>query len=611
MTAFLPQQDSGFIRFLRQCQCWLNRSRYRYNYDHVPGLALLAQVHLEDEPKLEWVEQVAARMEFLLKNQLQVAEHDVVKGTAQQKLNELAEAREAETVLRRVVGQALQLGGIGVSQSVHASSMADFKSIFRGVKLPAVAANYRGDVEFGLKRLMGPNPVMIRQVSRFPDKFPVRQEHFQRALGALVANHQDALNPSNRSVQQPSWLSVCMSDSLERAGAEGRLFMLDYEEFQGVEQGSFPHGRKYLYAPMALFVSSLGGGPLLPLAIQCEQTPSKTNPIFTPADGNAWLLAKTIVDIADGNYHEAGTHLGKTHLIMEPFVMSSLRNLAWRHPLAQLLAPHFEGTLAINDMAWKHLISDAGAVDRLMGGSIAASRGLAAKTVQGMSIQGSLLPRTFADRGVSDCDRLPNYAYRDDSQLYWDTISKWVRAYLDIYYRNDQDVQADYELKAWIGELTSREGGRVQGLPRAEGLTKVNLAEVVTFVMYTCSVQHAAVNFPQYDHMSYTPNMPLAGYRPAPSSVDEQLDESDYYAMLPPLDMVELQMSLGYLLGTVHYTQLGQYARDHFKDPRVSEPMKQFQRDLVGIGELIQQRNLVRPNYETLLPQGVPQSINI
>jgi len=616
MSAFLPQQESGIVAFFRKLQCQMSRTKYRYNYEYLADIAVLDKLHWSDEPKLEWVKVVAARAGFLLKNQLHVAEDQIQRQAAHQKLKALAEAKDAEVILRRVVYEVLHMDGLGVSDSYRAKSMSDYESIFKGIPLPTVATNYRCDIEFGLKRLMGANPVMIHHVSKLPDKFPVQEEHFKKAIGALVSKIVSGSSGHSTKVAlhthpDAAWVTKGSSDSLERAADEGRLFMLDYVDFVGAEQGTFPHGKKYLYAPMALFVSALGGGPLLPIAIQCEQTPSKSFPIFTPADGIAWLMAKSIIDIADGNYHEAGTHLGKTHLVMEPFVLASLRNLAWRHPLTQLLAPHFEGTLAINDMAWRHLIADRGAVDRLMGGSIATSRGLAVKTVQEMSIRDSMLPMSFAARGVADQERLPNYAYRDDAQLYWESISKWVSDYLDIYYKNDQDVQSDYELKAWLIELNSKDGGRLRGLPSPEELTKSTLTQMVTFVIYTCSVQHAAVNFPQYDQMSYVPNMPLAGYRPAPGSTDEQLSEEDYFAMLPPMDMVELQMNLGYLLGTVHYTQLGQYAKGHFKDPRVKEPLERFQKQLKHIGTVIQERNKTRSVYETLLPQGIPQSINI
>ena len=132
-----------------------------------------------------------------------------------------------------------------------------------------------------------------------------------------------------------------------------------------------------------------------------------------------------------------------------------------------------------------------------------------------------------------------------------------------------------------------------------------------TFVLFTCSVQHAAVNFPQYDQMSYIPNMPLAGYAPAPTSSVQDAQMSDYFKMLPPLDMAELQMNLGFMLGTIHYTELGSYDKHHFKDPRIQPHLARFHHELKRIGDEIEERNESRPAYSTLLPQGIPQSINI
>jgi arachidonate 15-lipoxygenase len=296
---------------------------------------------------------------------------------------------------------------------------------------------------------------------------------------------------------------------------------------------------------------------------------------------------------------------------MEAFVIASFRQLADNHPLSLLLWPHFEGTLAINKAAWQHLIADKGGVDKLMGGTINASRGVAVQGVQSLRVMSDLLPLTFARRGVADRQAFPVYPYRDDSLLYWDAIHEWVAAYVRLFYQNDADVQDDGELQAWGRELTSNGGGRLQGLPNNGSMQRIeDLVEVVTFVIYTCSVQHAAVNYPQYDCMSYVPNMPLAGYRPAPTSKNGTT-EADFVAMLPTLDMAELQLELGYLLGTVHYTQLGQYAKDQFRDPRASAPLQQFQRRLADIGTTIAERNKSRRPYETLAPQGIPQSINI
>jgi arachidonate 15-lipoxygenase len=118
------------------------------------------------------------------------------------------------------------------------------------------------------------------------------------------------------------------------------------------------------------------------------------------------------------------------------------------------------------------------------------------------------------------------------------------------------------------------------------------------------------VNFPQFDLMSYVPNMPLAGYRPAPTS-KAPATEADYLAMLPPLDMAELQLDLGYLLGSLHYTQLGQYPPDRFRDPRVEPLLKGFQKRLGEIDRTITERNRTRRTYSTLNASGIPQSINV
>ena len=52
------------------------------------------------------------------------------------------------------------------------------------------------------------------------------------------------------------------------------------------------------------------------------------------------------MQIADGNYHELISHLGRTHLLIRGFCdREPERQLAPNHPVGLLLRPHFEGTL--------------------------------------------------------------------------------------------------------------------------------------------------------------------------------------------------------------------------------------------------------------------------
>ena len=153
----------------------------------------------------------------------------------------------------------------------------------------------------------------------------------------------------------------------------------------------------------------------------------------------------------------------------------------------------------------------------------------------------------------------------------------------------------------------------MHGIPNAGSIQTINqLNDLLTFVIYTSSVQHAAVNFPQYDRMSYVPNMPLSSYRPVPTQ-KTGATEADFIAMLPTLDMAELQMELGYMLGDVYYTELGKYDASQFHhDPRVLEALERFQQSIAAAGTTITERNQQRARpYRTLRPEGIPQSINI
>jgi arachidonate 15-lipoxygenase len=132
-------------------------------------------------------------------------------------------------------------------------------------------------------------------------------------------------------------------------------------------------------------------------------------------------------------------------------------------------------------------------------------------------------------------------------------------------------------------------------------------------IIFTSSVQHAAVNFPQCDLMSYVPSMPLAAYAPAPTK-KKGGTLADYLAMLPDPGTAALQADLGYMLGSLHYSKLGEYGDDHFRDSRVWEPLETFKMKLGTIGKTIDERNRTRRSrrpYTFLVPSGVPQSINV
>jgi arachidonate 15-lipoxygenase len=556
------------------------RSEYRFNHAYVSPLAMVEEICGRDRFPIDFTTLVLGK---IMTNVANEADAD---SALRRKLREaglpLKElALAGSTAVRAVAGAVGQVIGVRAA-SGRLQSLDDFNALFHVIGLPPIAKDFQLDTTFAELRLSGANPVLIHRIDGVDERFPVTDAHFQVALP---------------------------DDSLAAAGAEGRLFLVDFQRLDGIETGVAPNGQpKYLYAPLALFATHKSSGKLTAVAIQCQQRPADDNPIFTPADGNNWRIAKTIVEIADGNYHEAITHLGRTHLTVEPFVVAAHRELGVNHPLNVLLQPHFEGTLAINHLARLKLISPDGVVDRLLGGKISATLGLSAWGVQGHAFM-DLLPReSFRRRGVDDVTTLPNYAYRDDSLLHWEAIHAWVATYLGCFYRSDAEVAADLEVAAWLTEVSSATGGRLQGPPPSRTLAE--LVDVTALVIFTASAQHAAVNFPQFDIMSYAPAMPLAGYAPAPTS-KQGATEEDYLAQLPPRDQAVLQMNTGNMLGTAHYTRLGHYRPGYFGEPRLEELAQQFADRLDGIEETIAGRNHYRRPYPFMLPSGVPQSINI
>ena len=489
---------------------------------------------------------------------------------------------EIEAAIARASNSFLSTGVSVPRVEGRPNSLADYDELFATIDLPAIRDTYQLDRTFARLRLAGPNPAMIERVKRPSSNLPVTEVHYQVAMA-------DA------------------EDNLDLAGAEGRLFQLDFAGLDGLLEGTFPGFRKYMPAPIALFAVPRSGDDraLRPVAIQTEQRTSSASPVLTPEDGEAWLVAKNAVQVADGCYHEAVSHLGRTHYLVEPFVIATKRQLSKRHPLHVLLAPHFEGTLYINDSAQSSLIAPEGGVNRLLAPSIDSSRLAAILGNRSFPFDDAGLEKQLVARGVDDAETLPDYPFRDDGLLVSAAIQDWVSSYVSLYYADDAHVQGDYELQAWAAELLSFEGGRVIGFGQDGGIkTRDYLVEVLTTLIFTGSAQHAAVNFPQGSVMSYAPAQPLAAY--APSTPETKLLD-----VLPPLDQALAQTELGRSLGLAYYTQLGRYKDGTFGDPRVADPLAKFQAELDRIEGVIVERNKHRDPYTDLLPSKIPQSINI
>lgn len=625
------------------------QDRYQYNYSHIAPVAMVDRLPKEEMPSICWWRKVLKIMGSILVNaavvrhghdELEAQEH--VTGLLTQSLFDIF--RKSSTKIRlKVLWQLLKISPslilkgfkfsmgdfeslihnlvmtlehdlvkmlhlgvkdqISISKPHHSEDCADclskYDKQFATLELPAIAEYFHEDKCFANFRVAGPNPLMLERVTGqdgnvLHANFPVTNEHYQAVMGT--------------------------SDSLELAIAEGRLYLADYAILNGALNGSYPDYQKYIDAPLALFAVPQSGQEsrhLHAVAIQCKQNPSQDNPIFTPAPNGTkeaaygWEMAKRVVQVADSNFHEAVTHLGRTHLFMSPFILATHRQLPKSHPISTLLRPHFEGTLSINHGAHKFLIAPQGGVDGILAATIDCARILAATGACSHGFNNAMLPNQLKSRGLDDPDTLPHYPYRDDAILLWDAIQGWVSDYVSHYYASDQAVIEDQHLQAWAKEIQAFDGGRVQDFGEDGKLrTCAYLIQALTLLIFTASAQHAAVNFPQGDMMVYPPAMPLAAYQPAPTQTE--MSHDDELTQLPPMHQSLEQIELTYLLGQVYHTQLGYYPEGHFEDEKIKGCLQNFQHRLADIETIIDERNESRPYpYPYLKPSRIPQSINI
>ena len=627
----LPQNDGPREAEKRGIQLAESKTVYIWdsNFKNVQGVPMSRTVPVDDKPTLEWFIET---IEIVL----QVAENallNFVDGVGDEVKNEISSIRKKVagikanhekhdshsilSLLEDVLNKAKQLIS---SDILHASAELDrlislikgrsvkidsskkglekYKDLFNSIKLDPIAESFQTDSTFAYYRVGGPNPMLIQQMKEIPANFPVTEAGYQSVMGS--------------------------GDSLQKALKEQRLYYLDYKDLKLIvdNPGFYDGMPKQLFAPLALFAVPVGEESLVPVAIQRDQNADGYGIVYAVKEGDPsywqWQMAKSIVQTADGNYHELFVHLARTHLVEEAFAVATHRNLASSHPINILLLPHFEGTLFINNSAAESLIAKDGPIDQIFAGEIDKTQLAAGTDRLQFDFYKNMLPADLKERGVDDKTKLPEFPYRDDALLVWHAIHKWVTEYVNIYYSHDDEVQGDTELAAWTADLMTE--GKITGFKPIS--SKEQLSDVLTMVIFTASAQHAAVNFPQSSIMTYAPAVSGAIWgEKNPKGVSEE----QWLETLPPLKLASEQLNLLHILGGVYYRPLGNYQTNHFpylswfEDDKITgkgNALDRFKQALSEIDSKIECRNEERkqkgqPAYKHLMPKYIPTSINI
>lgn len=249
---------------------------------------------------------------------------------------------------------------------------------------PALVDNFEQDLIFGLQRVIGVNPVVIRAVT---SQQPLPQTLSEIEIRRVFAEQVDEIEYSAAVNQK-------------------RIYVLDYAVLDVLRQnpGQIDGGRKqYITTPIVLLFQQ-SDGLLRPIAIQLYQQPSINNPIYTAKDGNLWLAAKTFAQIADGNHHILHTHATRIHYVMEAVIIASRRQLYKSHPLYVLLRPHLQHTLNVNHQHTflKDRKGRPGRFGELFAGDYEATTQCMANGMTSFDFKASAFPNDIARRKVDN-----------------------------------------------------------------------------------------------------------------------------------------------------------------------------------------------------------------
>lgn len=463
----------------------------------------------------------------------------------------------------------------------------DLKRIFwfeRTALSDYVAEHWKEDDIYGAQFLNGVNPNVIKRCSELPRNFPVTNEMVKSFLA--------------------------QGSSLQHEMKKGNVFLYDQKKMDGIPPRTYNGAPLHITPGLCLFYMN-SENKLKPIAIQLYQKPSENNPIFLPSDSETdWLLAKMFIKNADAMDHQAVYHFMNTHLLVEVFLIATLRNLPTVHPIYKLLIPHFRYTLPLNISARKILFGPKGPFKTSSLG-IDGMMELMRRSLSELTYSALCLPDNIIARGL---ETVPNFYYRDDGLKLWDIISSFVKAMVEHYYLSDGEVQKDCELQDWIKDIFTYGllGNRASGFPESFSTVEA-LVKFITVVIFTASGQHGAVNSGQFDYLFWIPNASLLLVTPSPSAKGQSTQQTVLDALPTVGDTVKIAALIRLLSSKfTDMVPLGSYPEEQFDEPASTQMMKKFQAELSYLSEAITERNSrLHVPYTYLNPLGLENSITV
>ncbi|MEL6462007.1 MAG: lipoxygenase family protein [Cyanobacteria bacterium J06641_2] len=210
-----------------------------------------------------------------------------------------------------------------------------------------------------------------------------------------------------------------------------------------------------------------------------------------PGDSD-WEWSKKLFRNAEFVSHELRTHLGATHLNMDQYAMAYYRNID-KNPIKQLLHPHFEGLLKIDQQGINVLIGDEaneGTVPSLTCLNYQDSQRLLKENLKYLTY------RNWTPRQQTLPDYIENNYFDTAAITMWNILTEYVKNFCD---EHQQEIQQHWsEIQAMSDDLSSHS----ILLPELGTLDIKNISDLrqmLIYIIYICTFQHSWVNNKQYE----------------------------------------------------------------------------------------------------------------
>ncbi|XP_068762352.1 polyunsaturated fatty acid 5-lipoxygenase-like isoform X1 [Montipora capricornis] len=425
------------------------------------------------------------------------------------------------------------------------------------------------------------------------------------------------LNPSfdwQAAVQE----ALKSRDSLEEAINQGSIFALRYELCDNLPRSPDitdrdPRRKMWdFFSPIALFAFAKRCKELVPVAIQMDFKPDSA--VYTPNDGDLWMLAKLNVQITDLGYAQIVEHLGRIHFLMEPFCVSLKRTLSVQHPLNQLLKYHCREILVPNTFGVPNLLGEGKLMDLLFACGNDGAYRMLRESYPLTSWEITDYRNNIKKRGLDEIKVLPYFPYRDDGYQILTVIEALVKDYVDLYYKQDRDIQEDSELQSYLNELSVNGTGPNGGIGKTQGFpasisTKGQLYDILSRIISHVTIYHAPVNYITADYPEYIPNQPTKLYN------DTRVGDDEFSVFkLPSRVPSAIQSSAFNTLGVFRFDSLFDYGNE-LQDHKATNLLNAYYTYLLrNVQPRLQQINKAREEsgdltYPYVIPRWLPNGV--